>query len=120
MAEKSNEELIEDLIDAVIYREENSGNVYSQVAERQKEEARAAVLARTCGPGEVVVPKEPDKKMIRAGVRVDSIDPETIYTAMLAARPRATSSDSENGRRNCNRLSDGGRKLPPKENRNDE
>lgn len=33
---------------------------------RRYDQARAAVLARMCGPGEVVVPKEPTEAMIGA------------------------------------------------------
>lgn len=100
MDEKSNEELIEDLIDAVIYREESSGNVYSQVAERQKQEARAAVLARMCGPGEVVVPKEPTHDMLSAWTFTkDYGEHKTLmraaYANMLAARPNNGGNDDQ-------------------------
>ena len=104
----TNEELLDDLEDFVRYMTEGRSGYHEQ-----HQTARAAVLARMAGPGEVVVPVEPTEAMCRAGRRmlgeqaismggytgyINHIDtghwPEAQqYRAMLAARPNRGGKD---------------------------
>ena len=110
MTEKSNEQLVRALIGAAFHEgtlEHRDSPYYATLKKARDavEQAKAAVLARMAGPGEVVVPKEPTDKMIDAAIKtaehVADRDGEMyplysvseVYAVMLAARPNNGGND---------------------------
>lgn len=99
MPEKSNEELLDAALSDHEHAEwlaDGNNNPKREGIDEAREAARksrAVVLARMCGPGDVVVPKEPTHDMLSAWTFTkDYGEHKTLmraaYANLLAARPR--------------------------------